>query len=278
MTEAKPPRRTLTVRLLLTWLLLETVAAAQVSRPDGQSVLWSWLQTVARPLLSASLWTADVGEDLMWGIRDHRRLVEDVRRMRRELELSRTRNLLLREDIEALREAVAERPLAELDAGSLTARCTFRNLSRGRMQVDAGLAQGVRQDSAALASGGLVGRVRRRSESHSWVEMITHPAAAVAVRTLDGQVEGLAVGSGTETLQIQFIPRWAPVVRGEVLVTSGADGIYPPGITVARVVSVRERDDPFLEISAVPAVNLSAVRAVILLPQWAPYAAESSGP
>jgi rod shape-determining protein MreC len=274
VTETTSPRRATAVRLLLIWLLLETVAAAQVAGGDGHSVLWSWLHNLARPFLAASAWTADLSEDLVWGLRDHRHLIDEVQRTRRDLELSRARNILLREDIEALREAMTLRPVAELDASSLTARCTFRSLARGRMQVDAGLGQGVHADTAVLAAGGLVGRVVRRGESHSWVELITHPAAAVAVRTLDGQVEGLAAGSGGDELQIQFVPRWAPVVRGEVLVTSGAAGIYPPGITVARVVRVRESDNPFLEITALPVVNLATVRVVVLLPEWAPIGGE----
>jgi len=59
-------------------------------------------------------------------------------------------------------------------------------------------------------------------------------------------------------------------VRGTTLVTSGADGIYPPGIPVARVTRVRETDKTFLEVRGVPSAELRETRLVLLLPNWSP--------
>jgi rod shape-determining protein MreC len=58
--------------------------------------------------------------------------------------------------------------------------------------------------------------------------------------------------------------------RGSVLLTSGGDGIFPPGIPIARVTRIRETNDPFLEITAAPTAELLVVRVVMLMPEWSP--------
>jgi rod shape-determining protein MreC len=125
-------------------------------------------------------------------------------------------------------------------------------------------------DTPVVGATGLVGRVIRSSRRSCWIETLTHPAAAVAVMTQSGEIEGLVTGDGTRDVAVEYVSRNAELLRGELLVTSGADGIYPPGIPVAAVSRIRESDAAFLEVLATPAVDLSRVRVVLLLPDWAP--------
>jgi rod shape-determining protein MreC len=114
----------------------------------------------------------------------------------------------------------------------------------------------------------LVGRVLRSEGSRHWLQLITHGAAAAAVQSFDTSVQGLVVGTGGETVTVAYVPRQARLERGQVLITSGGDGIFPPGIAVATVIRVRETDDPFLEIGAAPTADLRNTRVVVLLPLW----------
>jgi rod shape-determining protein MreC len=123
-------------------------------------------------------------------------------------------------------------------------------------------------DTAAVGAAGLVGRVISTDLDSAWLELITHPVAAVAVCTPDGGVHGLAEGAGPNRLAVRYIPRSAEILRGTELVTSGADGVYPPGLPVGRVAWVRESDDPFLTVTATPSARLANLRIVLLLPQW----------
>jgi hypothetical protein len=267
-------RRIPVLRVLLTWLLLELVAATQVSRAGGESVLRGWLETAAMPWTAAAERVADLASVAADGSGITRSLIGSHLRMRLQLETAEIYNLLLSEDLRAQREASDLATVgADLHSHCLVTRCSFRNLVLGSMQVNVGSADGVRHDTAAVVAGGLAGHVVRLVQNSSWVELITHPAAAVAVRTEDDLVRGLVSGTGGELLTVQFVPRSAALVRGDLLVTSGADGIYPPGIPVASVASVRESDAPFLEVLAWPAADLAAARVVLLLPDWAPSAA-----
>ncbi len=258
------------LRTLLLWLLLEVIAAAQVSLPGGGTVLRSWLTALAHPAQTLTGWLGEVGGFASAGLRDQRSLAAEALAIRRQLELLQAETSLLREDLKAVDEASALQLLIPLLADRcVAARCLFRHPGLGRMQVSAGAVEGVRADTAVMSAGGLVGRVTRVDARTSWVELITHPAAAVAVEAQEGRVQGLAVGTGSG-LSVEYVPRSAELLRGSILSTSGADGIYPPGLPVARVSSVRESELPYLLVRAMPLAEFTSLRAVLLLPYWPP--------
>jgi rod shape-determining protein MreC len=255
-------------RTALLWGLLEILAAWQVRTTDGP-ILLTWLRAVIHPVIATADRVGDLTIDLGLGIHDLQRVITDNRRLRLELEEIRGRELLLEEDLQALREASSlAGPISEFEAGAQVARCTFRDLGAGTMEVRTANRVMIPRDAPVVTSGGLVGRVVRSEGRRHWLQMLTHVAAAAAVRTNDGSVNGLALGRGTATLTVAYVPRQGHLERGVVLVSSGGDGIFPPGIPVVQVVGVRETEDPFLEVSAVPTVNLQTVRVVLILPDW----------
>lgn len=263
------PPRSLLLRTVLIWGMLEIVAAWQVRTAEGSPILVSWLRGIMEPVAWAAQRCGDLATDLGLGASDLRRVVVENRRLRFELEALRARELLLEEDLAAQRETselVAE--VSELAGGAVAARCAFRDLTAGTMEVRTGDPVVVRPDSPAVTAGGLVGRVVRSEGTRHWLQLITHPAAAAAVQSEDAEVQGLVLGGGGDALAVAYVPRQATLERGAALLTSGGDGIFPPGIPVATVVRIRETNDPFLEIGAVPTADLNAVRVVMLIPDW----------
>jgi rod shape-determining protein MreC len=258
-------------RTAAVWLLLELVAASQVLGPDGSPVLWQWVRAATHPVAVTAERIGEFASDLALGLRDTRRLLTENLRLRYELEDAQTRNLLLEEDLAALREtALLVGGMDGFEASSVAGRCVYCNLSLGRMEVRIATPRMVPADTPAVSSTGLVGRVVRSNRRSCWIETLTHPAAAVAVKTESGTVQGLATGTGKRELQVEYVSRSAELLRGDLLITSGADGIYPPGIPVATVSRIRESDAAFLEVMAVPAVDVNRVRMVLLLPGWSP--------
>ncbi len=260
--------RLLLLRIGLVWLLLELVAATQARTPDGTPVAWRWVRTGVAPLVnSSSRIGASVGH-FMDNIGATSRMLTDSQRMLTELEELRARNLALEEDVASLRDGSALLDgVVVLETDGLVGRCVFRDPARGRMEIAVNSPFEIRRDTPVLTGRGLVGRVVQSRGQRSWVELLTHPAAAVAVQTTDGSLHALATGTGgIDRLEILFVPRTAEILQGSVLVTSGADGIYPPGIPVASVVSVRETDAAFLEVRASPDADLTTLRVVLLLP------------
>ncbi len=254
--------------MLLVWVLLELVAAAQAPAQRG-SVLQSWLQGVGAPVLWVARGLASGVSDLAWGSRNLRDVVAEHQRLRLELDRCRAREAALRAELGMLRSAL---PLAsatlEETAGGIIVSCRYRDLSRGVLQVAGGLRDGLRRDQPVLGVEGVVGRVWRVGASVSWVELLTGPSAAAAVRTPDGSIHGLAEGDGAGGLRVRFIPRTAQLLVGSILVTSGADGLYPGGLTVGRVLSARETGGDFLEVTAAPTVDLQNLKTSLVLTGW----------
>jgi rod shape-determining protein MreC len=152
----------------------------------------------------------------------------------------------------------------------LVGRCSYRDLAGGKMEVRTAQPVHLRRDTAVVAADGLVGRIVRSEGQRHWLQLLTHAAAAVAVQTEDSLVQGLALGTGGVALTVAYVPRQAVLERGDLFVTSGADGIYPPGIPTVRVIRVRESDEPFLEVTAVSTADHRMTRMVLILPEWAP--------
>lgn len=256
------------LRLGLVWIVLELLAAAQALTPAGERVAWHWLRSGVQPVVRAASWVGSAAGDVAGGLRDTSQLIVDNRRLRLELEELDARNLLLREDLAALREGSALLTnVIGLEGEAIVGRCVFRDTARGRLEVRVNTAGDISKDTPVLGAGGLVGRVIESRGRRLWIQLLTHPAAATAVQTADGSLQGLAVGTGKpDLLEIHYIPRAADLLQGVGFVTSGADGIYPAGIPVATVASIREREGAFLEVRATPGVELARLRVVLLLP------------
>lgn len=261
--------RPLLLRTFLLWAALELVAAWQVRAGDGSRVLMGWVRSVVHPVAATTTGLVNLATAFGLGVQDLERVIGENQKMRLELEELRARDALVEEDLRALRDAtLLAGPSAEYAAGAVVARCAYRDLSAGTMEVRTAEAVTLAKDSPALTRDGLVGRVIRSEGRRHWLQLLTHAAAAVAVRTDDGRVEGLALGTGSETMTVAYVPRQASLERGTVLITSGGDGIFPPGIPTAWIIRVRETEDPFLEVVAAASANLATTRVVLLLPAW----------
>jgi rod shape-determining protein MreC len=262
-------RQILVLRTGLLWVLLELLAAAQVQTPGGERVLSFWARTAISPVFRIGEAIGSLVGGAVTGFSESTRLVVINRGLRLELEKARAINWIMTEDMAAHRElnSIATM-IPNLTSAAVPARTTYRDLARGRMIALVTVDRRIATDTPAIADTGVIGRVIRTEGRRCWIELITHPVAAIAIQTPEGRVQGLAVGSDTGELEIQFIPRQAQLMRGEHLVTSGADGIYPPGLPVGSVTAVRESDQAFLEVRAETAAALATVRVVLLLDGW----------
>lgn len=262
--------RTYVIRTLLVWTLLELLAALQVPAAGGGTVLFSWLRNLVEPLVGVAEGTVDIAVDLGLGARGLHRAIVENSQLRGEIEELQARQLLLQADLEALRQiGDFAGPDGEFEAGSVIARCTYRDLLSGTMELRTARPVFLERDTPVVSATGLMGRIVRSEGRRHWLQLLTHAAAAVAVQTDDSLVHGLALGTGAGAMAIAYVPRQAALERGTLLLTSGGDGIYPPGIPTARVTRIRESDDPFLEVAAVSTADLRGSRMVLILPKWA---------
>lgn len=223
-------------------------------------VQWAMLQPLAWAEQGGqyfqSLKSAQASEDAA-----HRKLnSQSVRANQVEqlaLENSRLRHLL------ALRERVttpAQAAQVLYDAADPYTR---------KVVVDRGLVAGVVAGSPVVDESGVLGQVTRVYPMISEVTLVTDRDQAIPVLNTRTGARGVAFGDSvlrSNALELRFMAADADVQSGDLLTTSGVDGVYPPGLPVARVTSVERRaDSGFARISCTPVAGVSAVVHVMIL-------------
>ncbi len=148
--------------------------------------------------------------------------------------------------------------------------------------IDRGLLDAVEAGSPVLDEYGVLGQVTRVYPTVSEVTLITDREQAIPVLNTRTGARGVAFGESSlhaSALELRFMAANADVQAGDLLTTSGVDGVYPPGLPVAKVASVERRvGSAFARISCVPlALVVGVVHVLVLKPvtaQNAPRPAE----
>ena len=143
-----------------------------------------------------------------------------------------------------------------------------RNPFTRKIVVDKGLTQDVRPGMPVIDGNGVVGQVTHSATFTSEVTLVTEKDQSVPVMVVRSGVRAVAVGSGKDgAIEVPFMPVSADIEAGDLFVTSGIDGTYPPGLIVAKVASVdRNPAYAFAKIVARPAAGVEKHRYVMVLP------------
>ncbi len=135
--------------------------------------------------------------------------------------------------------------------------------------VDRGSLDGTVAGSPVLDENGVVGQVTRVYPMVSEVTLVTDQEQAIPVLNTRTGARGVAFGdsaSRSGALELRFMAAHEDVLVGDLLTTSGVDGVYPPGLPVARVEKVDHRlDSAFVRITCAPLALVSGVGHVMIL-------------
>jgi len=153
-----------------------------------------------------------------------------------------------------------------------------------KVVIDKGSSQGIEPGQAVVDDTGVVGQVTR---VHPWlaeVTLVTDKEQRTPVEIVRNGLRAVVYGGGDKgTLDLSYTATNADVQADDVLVTSGIDGTYPPGLPVAKVTKI-ERDAAysFAKITCVPAAGPEQNRQVLVLAREAdlpaPPAEAETGP
>lgn len=142
-----------------------------------------------------------------------------------------------------------------------------RNPFNRRIIIDKGLAHGLRGGLPVIDGSGVVGQVTALGTLTSEVTLITEKDQSVPVMLVRNGLRAVSVGMGKEgTIDVPFMPASADVQNGDLFVTSGIDGVYPPGLAVATITSVEKNAAfSFSRITGTPASGADSHRFVMVL-------------
>ncbi len=138
---------------------------------------------------------------------------------------------------------------------------------RQQVLVDKGSLSGVFIGQPVLDANAVMGQVVQTSPLTSTVLLITDPRHSLPVKINRNGLRSIATGSGfVDKLSLLHVPKKADVRVGDLLVTSGLGGTYPPGYPVARVTEVRlEPGKRFATVNAEPTARLDRSHEVLLV-------------
>jgi rod shape-determining protein MreC len=133
--------------------------------------------------------------------------------------------------------------------------------------IDHGMSAGIRAGSPVINEEGLVGQITRVYAMQSELTLLTDKDQAVPVQDVRSGVRSIIYGTPRgDTLDLRFVPVGADVQAGDTLVTSGLDGVYPPGLPVARVLRVdRQGETAFARVICVPVSPVRGARQLLVL-------------
>ncbi len=133
--------------------------------------------------------------------------------------------------------------------------------------INRGSTQGALLGAPVVNEAGVLGQITRVYPLASEVTLLADKDAAVPVLNTRTRQRGAAFGGAAGApMELRFTSANADVQVGDLLHTSGIDGIYPPGLPVARVLSVERRvDSGFARILLTPAASADGVRHVLVL-------------
>lgn len=133
--------------------------------------------------------------------------------------------------------------------------------------IDRGTADGVVADMGVIAPAGLVGRIIGPVARHAArVQLIVDRNAAAGAMTERARAGGMIVGSDDDPpLKMDLVPNLADVKDGDLVVSSGVDGIYPKGFMIGTIEKAERKGGLYLSIGVRPAVDFGSLEEVLVV-------------
>ena len=179
--------------------------------------------------------------------------------------LQQARELLV--ENERLRKLLGARE--RLGNGTVLADVLYESRDRfaRKLVLNVGTNEGVRAGSPVIDDAGVVGQITRVFNDTSEVTLLTDKDQSIPVQILRNGLRGVAFGGAEPgTLDLRFMAANADISNGDVVTTSGIDGVYPSGLMVATVSRVeRAAKDQFARIVMTPVAGIESNKHLLVL-------------
>ena len=149
---------------------------------------------------------------------------------------------------------------------------TARVISRGSdrwsstVVIDKGKKDFVEKDMAVITAGGLSGKIREAYGNYSTVLLIDDRKFSAAVRLQEERIEAILTGDGEGRCVLKYMDSDIAVKEGDVLITSGLDGLFPPGLNAGFVTKVATKEDAlFHDIEVTPFIATDGIEEVMVV-------------
>ena len=186
-----------------------------------------------------------------------------------EMELMRQREVL--REAERLREIADVKPVLPFETVVAQVVATEGTPWYRTVTLNRGTGDGVTLDAPVISATGVVGRVVAVGPGAAKVQLILDHEAGLGVRIERSRITAVVSGQAGfanevgNLLQMKFVPVLADVVDGDVVVTSGLDRMFPKGLMVGRVHSVKTGGGLFKEILVAPSARFERLEELMIV-------------
>ena len=164
-----------------------------------------------------------------------------------------------------LRQLLELRERAHLDTTAAEVIAAAASPDFRTVTIDKGTSEGLKTDMAVISPAGVVGRVILPSRRAAKVQLLIDRNAAAGALIERTRVQGVVEGFGDGSLRMAYVPGTADVKPGDLVVTSGIDGIYPRGFVIGTIEQVERGSGGYHLITVRPAVDFTRLEEVLVV-------------
>ncbi len=256
------------VGVLFAQVLGLAVQVRRTSDNEPTRLIRIWAVGAVTPLEKVLVWvqtsTGNVWHNYFYlrGVRaENRNLKQQIERMSLEqVRMSQDADQARRlQALLAFREQFISQTMAAQVIGS-----SGSEQSRS-VYIDKGENDGIRPDMAVITADGIVGKVLHAYPSTSQVLLINDQSSGVGAILEKSRLQGILKGTSAGEVVLEKVMSDENVPVGEMVLTSGGDGIFPKGLLVGRVTKAGPGSDLFLNIRVRPTADLSRLEEVLVV-------------
>jgi rod shape-determining protein MreC len=254
--------------------------SSQVNSRSGGSVLEAMTFGVfAEFQRSISSGTSSVRQ--VWGdyagLREVKIRNEELVRQLHEAQIAVQQQRALADRARSLEKLLELRDRSNLDTVAAEIIAAGASPDFRTVTIDKGTGDGIGADMAVIAPAGVVGRIVMPTGRAAKVQLLVDRNAAAGALIERSRAQGVVTGAGEERLTLEYVSEIADVVVGDLVVTSGIDGIYPKGYVIGRVETLEKSGSGYKTISIRPAVDFRSLEEVLVVTTPTPARELTSG-
>ena len=256
------------VGVLFAQVLGLAVQVKRTSDSESTRLIRIWAVGTVSPLEKLLVWTQTSTGNIWHNYFYLRGVRAENRSLKAQIEQMRLEQVRMSQDADQARRlqallAFKEQFISQTMAAQVIGS-SGSELSRS-VYIDKGEKNGIKPDMAVITADGIVGKVLRVYRSTSLVLLIDDQTSGVGAILDKTRLQGIVRGTPAGEVVLERVMSDENVPTGEVVLTSGGDGIFPKGLLVGRVTKVSQGSELFLNIRLHPAADLGKLEEVLVV-------------